>query len=479
MVTETDIYAGDPAARRRAAAHVLYVAFHGNEPLRPPSRHVLGDVDVIHFGRGETSVTRDRKDSLRRLVVRVADPLMSSQHGQLVHVQGVWVLEDPSSKNGAVVGGVRTRSSKVDLGQVFSLGHTLFVLAREDAAGEQPLDLTATDLPAPVPELATFDPVFAATVDRLARVATTQLPILLLGDTGTGKEVTARAVHELSRRRGPFVGVNCGAITPTLVESELFGHRRGAFSGATTDRLGHIRTADQGTLFLDEIGDMPLPAQAALLRVLEEREVVPVGESIPVPVDLRVCAATHRDLEAMVADGKFREDLYARIHGIALTLPPLRARRMDLGILIPALLRRQPRPERVKFTPQAASLLFEYAWPRNIRELARALEVMAAMADGETIVAEHVPDEIRTPREAPAGDNGGERAAEPAPGRRPLAADEVGPLTAEELELKQRLEAMLRDCDWNVTEVARRMSKDRTQIYRWMRRFGLQREGGV
>ncbi len=145
---------------------------------------------------------------------------------------------------------------------------------------------------------------------------------------------------------------------------------------------------------------MPMPAQAALLRVLEEREVVPVGDSVPVPVDPRVVAATHRDLGAMVAAGKFREDLYARIRGLAITLPPLRDRRVDLGLLIPALLRRQPRAEKVRFTPQAASLLFEHAWPRNIRELARALEVATAMADGQPIAIEHLPEELRGPRAA-------------------------------------------------------------------------------
>jgi DNA-binding NtrC family response regulator len=362
-----------------------------------------------------------------------------------------------------------------------------------------PLDLAAGELPAPLPELATFDPAFGATVEQLARVAPTQVPILLLGETGTGKEVTARAIHELSRRRGPFVGVNCGAISPTLVESELFGHRRGAFSGATTDRLGHVRTADRGTLFLDEIGDMPLPAQAALLRVLEEREVVPVGDSMPVPVDLRVVAATHRDLAAMVADGKFREDLYARIHGIAITLPPLRARRTDLGLLIPALLRRQPYAEKVRFTPQAAALLFDYAWPRNIRELARALEVMTAMAAGEPIAVEHLPEELRAPREPQGGpppgrggtslvaalaavaagagaDEAGARpqpAAAPEPADPAIALDDAEPLTAEDLERKASLEALLREHRGNVTKVAQQLGKDRTQIYRWIRRYRI------
>jgi DNA-binding NtrC family response regulator len=498
--TETDIYASG-SGQRRTPSYVLYIAFHGHEPTRPPSRHVIGDIDVVSFGRGETSVTRDREGGLRRLVVRVADPLISSQHGELVHAQGVWVLATPNAKNGAIVGGVRTRSSRVLLGQVFSLGHTLFLIQREEEIGdaiESPaaLDVSASELPAPVPELATFDPAFGATVEQLARVAPTQVPILLLGETGTGKEVAARAIHELSRRRGSFVGVNCGAISATLVESELFGHRRGAFSGATADRLGHVRTADHGTLFLDEIGDMPLPAQAALLRVLEEREVVPVGDSVPVPVDLRVCAATHRDLGQLVAEGKFREDLYARIRGLQLTLPPLRARRVDLGILIPALLRRQAHAAPVRFTPQAASLLFEYSWPRNIRELSRALEVMTAMAGGQPIAVDHLPEEIRAARPAAAdaaataghgggggGGGGGSGAtlasvlAEAAAPAAPAAEGDDEPLTAADLERKESLEALLREHRGNVTEVARRLGKDRTQIYRWIRRYRIRVTG--
>jgi DNA-binding NtrC family response regulator len=466
--TESDNYAADATARDRASGLVLYLAFRANEPLASPSRHVVTDIDVVTFGRGELSITRDRKDGLRRLVVRVPDPLMSTQHGQLVHARGAWILDDPSSKNGALVGGLRTRSSTIDLGQVFCLGHTLFLLARETVA-DGPLDVSATDLAAPLPELATFEPSFGAAIDRLTRVATTDLPILLLGETGTGKEVLARALHELSRRRGAFVAVNCGGITATLLESELFGHRKGAFSGATTDKPGYVRSADQGTLFLDEIGELPLPAQAALLRVLQEREVVPVGDAVPVPVDLRLCAATHRDLEALIAAGKFREDLYARLYGVTIVAPPLRLRRPDLGILIPTLLRRLPRADRIRFTPAAAVRLFEYDWPRNVRELERSLGVMAALSGGGLIGIEHVPDEVRAPvvREPI-------RSGDP-----PVVEVEIRApleLTAEEEALRDRLEVLLREHDHNLAEVARRMGKDRTQIYRWVRRFGIHRE---
>ena len=462
MHTDTDIYREGLPSRRSTEADVLYLAFRGNDPMCLPSRHVLRDIDEVSFGRGVSGFERD----YQKLAIRVDDPLMSKQHGQLVQRAGVWTLDDPSSKNGVLVGGTRTRACTVEPGRIFALGHTLFLLTRE-AVGDRPFDLRGSELAAPLPELATFDANLEQAMARMARIARTELPILLLGETGTGKEVTARAIHELSRRRGSFVAVNCGGLAPTLVESELFGHRRGAFSGAITDRPGYIRSADQGTLFLDEIGELPHTAQAALLRVLQEREVVPVGDSMPVPVDLRICCATHRDLPALVATGRFREDLYARILGATIVLPPLRARRTDLGLLIPTLLRRLFHPEPITFTPQAAVALFEHDWPRNVRQLERALAYMTALADDDAIAIEHLPQELRV---APAS----------ASSRVPRIAVELRPpLTTEQQERKQRLELELRECGGNVAEVARRAQKDRTQIYRWMRELGisLDREG--
>ena len=465
METETDVSARDPAEPRSLAVDVLYLACHGSEPMRSPSRHVLADVDVVGFGRGAPSALREHKDGLRQLVIRWPDPLMSSRHGRLVRARGTWMIDDPDSKNAVVVGGVRTRSSKVATGQLVSIGNTILVLAREER--REPLDLDATALPAPRGELATFDARLGAELDRMARLATEPTPMLVLGETGTGKEVVARAVHALSGRSGPFVAVNCAAIAPTLLEAELFGHRRAAFSGASADRLGHIRTSDRGTLFLDEVAELSPPAQAALLRVLQEREVVPVGDTMPISVDLRVVAATNGDLAALVAAGKFRDDLYARIAGFTVTLPPLRARRVDLGLLIAAVLRRRPNAGRIKLTWQAATQLFRYPWPRNIRELERVLEAASALAGAEPITLDHLPDAIRA-------------AAEPSPALAavPAVADEPAePLTAEDRELKHQLEALLRAHADNVAEVARALGKDRTQIYRWMRRFGLRRDG--
>jgi transcriptional regulator with GAF, ATPase, and Fis domain len=471
--TETDLYGERPGAVG-APRWALYVAFHGHEPLRPPVRYALDGIDAVCFGRGAAAATRDRHGGLRRLTLRIDDPLMSVDHGALLHARGTWALDDPRSKNGALVGGERTRACELRAGQVLALGHTVLLLAREPAAPDRPLTLDASQLAAPRPELATFDPALAAGFAALARVAPTELPVLLHGETGTGKEVAARALHELSARRGAFVAVNCGAIPAALVESELFGHRRGAFSGAVADRPGHLRSADRGTVFLDEIAELPLPAQAAILRALQEREVMPLGESTPVPVDLRVCAATHRDLAAAVTAGAFREDLYARIQGLALTLPPLRARRADLGLLIGALLRRRAGAGELRVTPRAAIALFEYAWPRNVRELERALGLMVALAGGAPIGVEHLPPALRDAgsAEAPPPAGAPERGEEPVdPG-----AEAAPPLSAEDEQHRDALVGLLEELDHNVAEVARRLGKDRTQIYRWMRRLGIRRQ---
>src|SRR5207244_11071980 len=225
------------------------------------------------------------------------------------------------------------------------------------------------------PGIATIAPAMSSALVPLAAIARTALPAIVLGESGTGKELIARALHALSGRRGPCQAINCAAIAQTLLESELFGCRRGAFSGATEGRPGLFRAADGGTLFLDEIADLPMLAQAALLRVLQESEVLPVGATRPVHVDVRVVAAAQRDLRSLAAAGRFRPDLLARLDAFTVALPPLRERREDLGLLCAALLRRlaPDRCERLRLEPDAARALLHHAWPLNVRELELSL----------------------------------------------------------------------------------------------------------
>jgi sigma-54 dependent transcriptional regulator, acetoin dehydrogenase operon transcriptional activator AcoR len=362
--TVTDVLAGGRDARAAARRQsILYLALRANAPLEAPSRHLLGDVDVVAFGRGPLAAIRDHHEGMRRLVLRIPDPLISHDHGRLLFAQGQWLIDDPRSKNGVEVAGRPTRLATVAAGDVFKLGHTLFLLDNADVSADARRDLSAADLHAPAEGLATLDPQFEREVGALIQVAGAQVPVLLCGETGTGKELFARALHQLSKRSGAFVAVNCGGLPPALVEAELFGHRRGAFTGATADRPGYLKSADGGTLFLDEIAELPLAAQSSLLRALQQHEVVPVGDSRPERVDLRLCAATHRDLAALVASGAFREDLYARLLGVTVRLPPLRERRGDLGLLVGALLPRQPGGARARLTPAAAYALFRHRFP--------------------------------------------------------------------------------------------------------------------
>jgi len=485
MNTESDLVAYRPGDHRDPAVDVLFVALLGGDPALSPSRHVLTDVDVVEFGRGDRSVCRDCRDGLRRLVIHIPDPLLSRQHGQLTHAYGTWQLDVGQAKNAAAIDGVRTRAGRLSRGQLLALGNTILFIAREPAS--EALDLDATALSAPQPELATFHRDLAASIDRMARLAGSAIPMLVLGETGTGKEVAARAIHALSGRLGSFVAVNCAAIAPTLLEAELFGHRRAAFSGATTERLGHLRTSDHGTLFLDEIAELALPAQAALLRALQEREVVPVGATLPVPVDLRVVAATHRDLEAMVNQGRFREDLYARLAGFTLHLPPLRARRTDLGLLIAALLRRQSSAARAKITWPAGTQLFRYTWPRNIRELERALEIAVPLAGAGPITVDCLPEAVRgapVPQVAPTSQLDPEAAAgnqlalvdqsaagptnAPDAVALPAAAsvsararDDMGDVQRAD---RDRVLRALHDCAWNQTRAAKQLGISRTTL---------------
>jgi transcriptional regulator with GAF, ATPase, and Fis domain len=278
--------------------------------------------------------------------------------------------------------------------------------------------------------------------------------IILGGETGTGKELVAQAVHQLSGRSGRFVAVNCGAMPATLVESELFGAKKGAYSGADADRVGLVCAADGGTLFLDEIGDLPLAAQASLLRVLQEGEVTPLGATRPVPIDLRVVAASHRDLPTLVAEGKFRSDLLGRLSGWTLTLPPLRERREDLGLIAGEILRRagQATPS---MTWESARALFAHDWPLNVRELDKLLTTALILSGGHIERAHFAALDAPLAPAAPP-------ASVPAP-----------QLDEEDQQLRDTLVAALTEHRGNIAAVARVMDRAPVQIRRWLRRFAI------
>jgi transcriptional regulator with GAF, ATPase, and Fis domain len=237
-------------------------------------------------------------------------------------------------------------------------------------------------------------------LDSIAQVAKTDSTVLLLGETGTGKELFARAIHEASPRRArALVKVNCAAVPATLVESELFGHEKGAFTGAERRRIGRFELASGGTLFLDEVGELALEAQPKLLRALQEREIERVGGSSAIPIDVRVVAATHRDLEADVRSGRFRADLYYRLNVFPVAIPPLRARREDIPLLAETFLRHHARrlgKRLVGFEAKAMRTLVAYDWPGNVRELQNVIERAAILASGETIDASSLPTFART-----------------------------------------------------------------------------------
>jgi len=439
----------------------LVVALECSRPAAMSARYSLAGVHTVHLGRAARR-TAERFDDgqARKLVVGIPDRWMSSAHARIEHSFGRWVLEDAGSKNGTIVNGQPTRRAVLRDGDLFELGHTLFLFRESVPLAEgEPDDIDLADCGPGDVGLVTLDPELAGSLAKVRQIAASPIPLLVQGESGTGKEVLARAVHRLSGRPGEFVAVNCGAIPDNLVESELFGYRKGAFSGAAEDRPGLVRTADRGTLFLDEIGDLPAASQAALLRVLQQREVMPVGGARPIPVDLRVAAATHRDLDTMVEAGEFRRDLYARLTGYRITLPPLRERLADLGLLIGCLLRELAGPDAEPPTleTETARCLFAYDWPLNVRELEQTLRAAAVLAGGEPLRPEHLPEMVRTRKEDD---------------------DEVGPPTlgAEDEERRSQLVDALRAHHGNISAVARALGKDRKQIQRWVKRFRIDPE---
>lgn len=433
--------------RPAAPTPFLFLALHCDAPRLGGARYRLAGVHEVVFGRGsERAATREETADGRVLTVRLPGTYVSRVHAKLLRAHTSWVLVDNGSRNGTFVNGKRVERATLADGDVFECGRTLFIFrAARLSAPEIPHDRDEVG----TGPLATLLPELEASHARLLAVARSPLPVLLLGESGAGKEVVASAVHEASGRRGAFVAMNCAAIPAGLLESHLFGHVKGAFSGAVRDELGYFRAADHGTVFLDELGDLPLSSQAAFLRALEEGAVVPVGTTRPVSVAVRVVAATNRPLHDLVAKGEFREDLLARLSGYTHRLLPLRERPEDLGSLIAALLPKLAGDDHVAFTPDAALALLSHAWPLNIRELRHALASALVIANGAPIDAPHV-----TPALASAI---------------PLRAE-----ASSSDDLKTRLSAALSANRGNVAAVARGFGKAPVQIYRWMKQLGLE-----
>jgi DNA-binding NtrC family response regulator len=314
----------------------------------------------------------------------------------------------------------------------------------------------------PLPNIVGVSPRMIEVFKLIARIAPTRSPVLITGESGTGKEVVARALHAHGPRpAGPFVAVNCAGLAEGVLESELFGHVRGAYTGAAQARRGLFETADNGTIFLDEVGDVSGTLQAKLLRVLGESEVRPVGGNETVRVDVRVIAATNKDLQLEVRQGRFREDLFYRLQVVTLHLPPLRERREDIGELARHFLRRyadENKKEIAGFTPEALCRLEAHPWPGNVRELEHAVERAVAVSQHPLILPEDLPEHLAPNAAAPL---------------EALGLDSLQLVTLDELT-RRYVARVLAACGGNKTRAAAVLGVDRRTLYRMLRRHGVE-----
>ncbi|ATB27378.1 sigma 54-interacting transcriptional regulator [Melittangium boletus] len=392
------------------------------------------------------------KDPSCDLVVQ--DPFISSRHLKVVRREGNFQVVDTNSTNGTWLGAVRVFEVQVGLPTTLRVGETDLILE----------PVTAVRREQAFHGLIGNDMAVRQLVDLIQRVAPSTAAVAILGESGTGKELVARALHECSQRAGkPFIPVNCAAISKELIESELFGHEKGSFTGATNARKGAFEEADGGTLFLDEIGELPLDLQAKLLRALESGEIKRVGASRPMNVDVRVVAATNRDLLSSVREGRFREDLYYRLCVVPLHLPPLRSRRGDILALAENFLRMYtPRGQTVRLSTAALERLQQHAWPGNIRELRNVVHRALLLRKGASIEASDITFDQEVNRETG------------------VAVPELPPgMTLEQMLLKlerQIVEAALRRYNNNRERVARELGVARSTLFKRLKEWGLTRQ---
>jgi transcriptional regulator with PAS, ATPase and Fis domain len=429
--------------RRRPRLHLVY---SGDEVLLPP--RVFGPL------RGATPIGREIVEGIGLPRDRKA-----SRHHATLHAGPTGALRfvDERSRNGTLVNGARVSEAVLADGDLLTIGDS-FLVVREQVDEVGDADLAA---------LVGHGPAMRGLRAAIARLAPTTATVLVLAETGCGKELVAQALHQRSRRAGAFVAVNCAAIPESLAESQLFGQLAGTFTGSVA-RPGLFRAADGGTLFLDELGELPAAIQPKLLRVLQDRMVLPVGATAAVACDVRVVAATNRDLRAEVEAGHFRGDLYARLAEYPLTIPPLRARREDLlALLVHAL--GEPR----RLAPALVEALLAHRFPFNVRELQTLAARMKLHADaGAVLDLELVRDQLAPPPSAAPA------AASPpgGPDRLERDASDEGVDAKDDREPppgKAELEALMRAHRGVVANVARAMRRSRKQVYRWLELHGL------
>jgi len=439
-----------PASRRARPVPTLRVLYTGGSER----------IDEVYLlPEGETAV--GRRPQAMESIRLTEDPVLSRTHATFGRRGASLTVRDEGSRNGTFVNGTRIDGA-VDIADndVVRVGDTILLLRLE----------TPGDETAPERGLFGLSPAVRRLRETVAQVGPTPAGVVLLGESGTGKGVAARAIHGASGRDGPFVAVNCAAIPEALAESELFGHKAGAFTGAKKDQQGYFRAAAGGTLFLDEVGDLPPALQPKLLHAIEERAVVPVGTTKPVPCDIRIITATSVDLEEAVRLGRFRGDLFARLAEIVLDLPPLRDRREDILPLLRRFL-----GGITPLDPELASGLLLHPWPFNVRELQKvAMELGVKGAGRDVLDLALVERRLRafggTAMKRVGSDTTVEGGTNPVGYVEPMRPVRSGPPTKAELEFE------LREHDGVVSEVARSMGRSRKQVYRWLHKYELDPE---
>lgn len=422
-------------------------------------------LDVVS-GPGEGTCVVSERERIRigadeSCLLTIDDPTISREHAEVQFTDRGYLLVDLDSTNGTTLDGKRIERAYLSPGSTIGIGSTVITFSQVDEEIRVEVDETG-ELGEMIGESTQMRQLFGL----IRKIAPMDVTLLITGETGTGKDLVSRAVHELSdRRKKPFVVLDCAAIPPNLIESEIFGHEKGSFTGADRARIGAFERADGGTIFLDELGELRLDLQPRLLRVLETREVRRVGGEKVRRVDVRVLAATNRDLGKEIQAGNFREDLFFRLSVINIALPSLRERRDDIPVLAERFLNDPTvvaRHGRKVFSEAAMNLLVTYDWPGNIRELLNLVQQMVTLFDGDVIGVDALPPRFST----------GEQSGSPMLLDSGVSFKEAKESLLSNFE-REYISNILRACDGNISEAARRSGLHRKSIERLAKKYSL------